>query len=196
MKIFLLLATLLFSFAANAGTATATFAGGCFWCMEADFEKLPGVSAAVSGYTGGKELNPTYEQVSDHLTGHTESVLVTYDPARLSYDQLLDYYWRHVDPFTANAQFCDHGPQYRTAIFYTGEAEKQAALASRETLGKSGKFTKPIVTEIVPAGTFYPAEEYHQDYYRKNPLRYRYYRSGCGRDDRLKELWGPDASTH
>ena len=189
----------LFAFAAVAAdapvkTATASFAGGCFWCMESDFEKLPGVLTVVSGYEGGKEQNPTYEQVSAHETGHAESVEVTYDTAKVSYAQLLDWYWHHIDPLTANAQFCDHGPQYRSVIFYRNEAEQAAALASKQKYEK--QLGKTIVTQIVPASTFWPAEDYHQDYYKKNPLRYNYYRLSCGRDARVKEVWGADAPVH
>ncbi len=180
--------------AAKAATATALFAGGCFWCMESDFEKLPGVTEVVSGYTGGHTANPTYEESSSGKTGHAEAVAVTYDPAKVNYAQLLDYFWHHVDPLTANAQFCDHGSQYRSAVFYGSEQEKQAVLASKAKYEK--QLGKPIVTEIAAAGPFYKAEEYHQDYYRKNPIRYRYYRHGCGRDDRVKEVWGADAPQH
>ncbi len=190
---------MLFALSAHAAdtptkTATASFAGGCFWCMESDFEKLSGVTAAVSGYEGGKETNPTYEQVSAHQTGHAESVQVTYDPGKVSYAQLLDWYWHHVDPLTADAQFCDHGPQYRTVIFYGSEAEHAAALADKQKYEK--QLGKTIYTQIVPAGTFWPAEDYHQDYYKKNPLRYNYYRLSCGRDARVKEVWGADAPQH
>lgn len=167
--------------AADAGTrpATAIFAAGCFWCSEADFEKLPGVLAAESGYTAGHLANPSYEQVSAGGTGHTEAVRVTYDPARVSYAQLLD-------------QFCDFGSQYRSGIYWQSEAERRAATESRDALLKSGRF-REIHTEILAAGTFYPAEAYHQDYYKKNPIRYSYYRNGCRRDERLRELWGKPA---
>ncbi|MFM7275725.1 MAG: peptide-methionine (S)-S-oxide reductase MsrA [Gammaproteobacteria bacterium] len=177
--------------ALRAGTETAIFAGGCFWCVEADFDKVPGVVATTSGYIGGTVPNPTYEQVSGKHTGHAEAVEIRFDPARVSYGQLLAHYWRSIDPTTKDRQFCDVGSPYRSAIFTVGEAQQAAALASREALEKDKPFTQSIVTEIVPATTFYPAEEYHQDYYRKNPLRYRYYRHGCGRDARLEELWGP-----
>ena len=170
-------------------TATAIFAGGCFWCVEADFDKLPGVLATESGYAGGKLKNPTYEQVSAGGTGHAEAVRVTYDPGKVTYEQLLEYFWRHVDPTVKDRQFCDIGNQYRTAIFTANEAQQRAAEASKAALEKSGRFSA-IYTEISPAGTFYPAEEYHQDYYRKNPLRYRFYRASCGRDARVKEVWG------
>lgn len=172
-----------------ATTASAIFAGGCFWCVEADFEKLPGVLGAESGYTGGRTANPTYEQVSAGGTGHAESVRVTYDPAKISYAQLLDYFWHHIDPTVKDRQFCDTGNQYRTAIFYGSEAERAAAEASKAALLKSGQI-KQIYTEIALATRFYPAEEYHQDYYKKNPLRYRYYRATCGRDARVAEVWG------
>ncbi|MGH8455744.1 MAG: peptide-methionine (S)-S-oxide reductase MsrA [Stenotrophobium sp.] len=178
---------------AAPSTAIATFAGGCFWCMQSDFERLPGVIAVTAGYTGGKELNPTYEQVSDHETGHFESVELNYDTRKLSYGQVLDYFWHHVDPLDASGQFCDKGPQYRTAIFYHGEAQHQAALASKAALEKSGKLAGPIVTLILPASKFWSAEDYHQDYYKKNPLRYAYYRHSCGRDARVREVWGADA---
>jgi peptide-methionine (S)-S-oxide reductase len=178
--------------AAPAKLATAIFAGGCFWCVEADFEKLPGVASAESGYTGGQVKNPTYEQVSHGGTGHAESVRVNYDPTKVTYRQLLDYFWHHIDPTVKDRQFCDGGNQYRSAIFYQNEAERQAAEASKAELEKSGRFAH-IYTEIVPASTFYLAEEYHQDYYKKNPLRYNFYRSRCGRDARVAEVWG---STH
>lgn len=165
------------------------FAGGCFWCMESDFEKLNGVVSVVSGYTGGTKLNPTYEEVSRGETGHAESVLVSFDPNLLSYSQLLNYYWYHVDPTVLNRQFCDIGNQYRTAIFYLDEHQKKLTEESKEKLIRSGRF-KRIETQIVAASTFYPAEEYHQDYYKKNPVRYRYYRLRCGRDKRIEELWG------
>jgi peptide-methionine (S)-S-oxide reductase len=178
---------------APAQTATATFAGGCFWCVEADFDKVPGVISTTSGYTGGKVADPTYNQVSSGGTGHAEAVQVVYDPAKVGYETLLDTFWHNIDPLTANAQFCDHGPQYRSAIFYATEAEKRLAEASKAALERSGRFKgRPIVTEIVPASTFYPAEAYHQDYYLKNPVRYHYYRYRCGRDQRLQELWGPE----
>ena len=172
-----------------AGGATAIFAGGCFWCIEADFEKLPGVLAAESGYTGGRTANPSYEQVSAGNTGHTEAIRVSYDPQRLSYPQLLDYFWRHIDPTVRNRQFCDVGTQYRSGIYWQTEDERKIAEASRDALLASGKF-KEIHTEIAAASAFYPAEEYHQDYYKKNPVRYAYYRRGCGRDARLEQIWG------
>jgi peptide-methionine (S)-S-oxide reductase len=169
----------------------ATFAGGCFWCMEAPFDKLPGVVAVTVGYTGGTKSNPTYEQVSAGATGHAESVELKYDPGKIGYAKLLDVFWHNIDPVTPNAQFCDHGNQYRSAIFYHDAEQKRLAEASKAELEKSGRFKQPIVTEIVPASTFWPAEDYHQHYYSKNPLRYKFYRTACGRDRRLEELWGP-----
>ncbi|HEY3569582.1 MAG TPA: peptide-methionine (S)-S-oxide reductase MsrA [Thermoanaerobaculia bacterium] len=169
-------------------TAHATFAGGCFWCMVHPFDQLPGVISVTSGYTGGSRKNPTYEEVSEGTTGHAESVDVVYDPTRISYEKLLDVYWHNVDPFAKNYQFCDHGTQYRTAIFVHDEAQKKLAEASKDALQK--RFKQPIQTEIVPASTFWPAEEYHQDYYKKNPVRYKFYRTSCGRDHRLQEIWG------
>jgi len=174
-------------------TAKATFAGGCFWCVEADFDKVPGVVSTTSGYIGGTVANPTYTQVSSKRTGHAEAVEIAFDPAKVSYEKLLEYFWRTIDPTTKDRQFCDAGSPYRTAIFAHDEAQLKAAQASRAALEKSKPFREPIVTEIVMATTFYPAEDYHQDYYKKNPLRYQYYRSGCGRDARLKELWGKTA---
>ena len=173
----------------SEGMPSAIFGGGCFWCIEADFEKLPGVIEAESGYIGGHVDNPTYEQVSRGGTGHVEVARIYYDPTVVSYAQLLDYYWRHIDPTVRNRQFCDVGPQYRTAIFYNNDEEKAAAIASKTALETSGRFDR-IYTEISRAGTFYRAEEYHQDYYKKNPLRYKFYRKTCGRDARVKELWG------
>jgi peptide-methionine (S)-S-oxide reductase len=170
-------------------TATALFAGGCFWCIEADFEKLPGVIGAESGYTAGTKPNPTYEEVSAGGTGHTEAVRVTYEPGKVSYSQLVEYFWRHIDPTVKDKQFCDSGSQYRSGIYWQNAAERAIAESSREALVSSGKF-KEIHTEIVAATTFYPAEEYHQDYYKKNPIRYAYYRKGCGRDARVQQLWG------
>ena len=166
----------------------ATFAGGCFWCMEPPFERLPGVISVTSGYTGGSQRNPSYEQVSAGGTGHAESVEVRFDPAKISYQRLLEVYWQNVDPLTPNAQFCDHGDQYRTAIFYHDEEQRQLAEASLREVQK--RFRQPVVTQIVPASQFYPAEGYHQDYYKKNPIRYKFYRYNCGRDARLEELWG------
>lgn len=173
----------------STASATAIFAGGCFWCLEADFEKLPGVIAAESGYTASKTPNPTYEQVSSGTTGHAEAVRVTYNTEKLSYPQLVDYFWRHIDPTARDRQFCDIGTQYRTGIYWQNEAERKVAEASRDALLKGGKVSK-IHTEIIAATTFYPAEEYHQDYYKKNPARYTSYRKGCRRDERLLEIWG------
>nr|WP_279615080.1 peptide-methionine (R)-S-oxide reductase MsrB [Desulfospira joergensenii] len=170
-------------------TRTAFFAGGCFWCVESDFEKKEGVIEAVSGYTGGDEMNPTYKQVSMGKTGHLESVKVIYDPSRVSYEDLLDLFWRHIDPTDPSGQFVDKGAQYRSAIFYANDREKHLAEESRQELAASGRFDKPIVTQILPLGPFYPAEEYHQDYYKKNPVRYHWYRSGSGRDRFLKMVW-------
>lgn len=178
---------------APAVTAKATFAGGCFWCVEADFDKLPGVISTTSGYIGGRLANPTYEQVSANLTGHAEAVEIVYDPAKLSYERLLQHFWHNIDPTTKDAQFCDHGSPYRTAIFAHGDTQLRAALASKVALEKDKPFKGAIVTEVVAAGPFYPAEAYHQDYYRKNPVRYKFYRSNCGRDERLKQLWGSKA---
>ncbi|MEQ1438404.1 peptide-methionine (S)-S-oxide reductase MsrA [Fontimonas sp. SYSU GA230001] len=183
--------TLCLSTAARAAESVATFAGGCFWCTESDFEKVPGVISVVSGYTGGRVEHPSYQQVSAGGTGHAEAVEVRFDPALVSYEQLLDIYWHSVDPYTPAAQFCDHGSQYRTAIFVHDDAQRRAAERSRDALQKQFPDRGPIVTEIVAATRFWPAEDYHQDYYRKNPVRYRYYRWSCGRDQRLDELWNP-----
>ena len=169
--------------------ATAIFAGGCFWCLEADFEKLPGVISAESGYTAGRLSHPTYEQVSAGGSGHTEAVRVSYDPRKVNYQHLVDYFWRHIDPTVKDKQFCDSGNQYRSGIYWQNTTEQKVAESSRDALLASGKF-KEIHTEILAATTFYPAEEYHQDYYKKNPLRYSYYRSACGRDKRVEQLWG------
>ncbi|MBX9740837.1 MAG: peptide-methionine (S)-S-oxide reductase MsrA [Beijerinckiaceae bacterium] len=174
--------------------ATAVFAAGCFWCLESDMDKVKGVVSTTSGYAGGKLANPTYQQVSAGRTGHTEVVKVVYDPNIVTYKQLLHVFWRNVDPLTANAQFCDQGSQYRGAIFYGNAEEKKLAEESRAEI--AGRFDKPIVTEIAPAATFYPAEDYHQDYYQKNPVKYKYYRYSCGRDRRLQELWGAEAGGH
>jgi peptide-methionine (S)-S-oxide reductase len=180
----------------SAKTAVATFAGGCFWCVEADFDKVPGVISTISGYTGGTVANPTYEQVSAKRTGHAEVVRIEYDPSRVSYEQLLAYFWRTIDPTTRDRQFCDAGSPYRTAIFANDEGQLQAARASLSALEKSKPFAEPIVTTIERAGPFYPAEDYHQDYYKKNPIRYKYYRTSCGRDARLAQLWGAQAAKH
>lgn len=171
-------------------TAKATFAGGCFWCVEADFDKVPGVLSTTSGYIGGTVANPSYAQVSAKTTGHAEAVEIVFDPARVSYEQLLEKFWRSIDPTTLNRQFCDAGSPYRTAIFTHDAAQLEAARRSLQALEKSKPFKAPIVTQIQPAGSFYVAEEGHQDYHRKNPLRYRYYRNGCGRDAALEALWG------
>ena len=168
----------------------ATFAGGCFWCMEHPFDELEGVVSVTSGYTGGHKKNPTYEEVSSGTTGHAESVQILYDPAKITYAKLLDVFWHNIDPTVQNRQFCDAGTQYRSAIFYHNEEQKRLADESKKALEKSGRFKGPVYTEIVPASEFYPAEEYHQQYYKKNPLRYKFYRYNCGRDERLKELWG------
>jgi peptide methionine sulfoxide reductase msrA/msrB len=173
----------------------ATFAGGCFWCTQADFEKLPGVVKVVSGYAGGHKENPTYKEVSSGTTGHVEAVQVYYDPAKLTYEELLDYFWKHIDPTDSGGQFVDRGPQYRSVIFYHNEEQKRLAEKSKEALEKSGKFSKPIVTEIVKFTNFYEAEEYHQDYYKKNPLRYKFYRYNSGRDQFLEKVWGKDPET-
>jgi peptide-methionine (S)-S-oxide reductase len=173
--------------------AVATFAGGCFWCMEPPFDKLPGVISTTSGYMGGKKRYPTYEEVSAGWTGHTEVVQVAYDPAKVSYDKLLEVFWRNIDPTVKDKQFCDEGSQYRTAIFVHDDAQLKAAEASKAALDKTKPFKDAIVTPIQLAGEFWPAEDYHQDYYLKNPVRYGYYRTGCGRDARLKQLWGADA---
>jgi peptide-methionine (S)-S-oxide reductase len=178
---------------AAAAGETAVFAGGCFWCMEAPFDKLPGVLSVTSGYSGGQVKNPTYEQVSAGGTGHAEAVQVVFDPSKISYIRLLDVFWRNIDPTVTGRQFCDVGSQYRSAIFYHGDEQHRAALQSKAVLEKTKPFKGAVVTEIVAAAEFYPAEEYHQHYYKKNPLRYRYYRNGCGRDRRLKELWGSAA---
>jgi peptide-methionine (S)-S-oxide reductase len=173
-----------------APPAKAYFAGGCFWCMEEVFEKVDGVIAVVSGYMDGTVIDPTYEQVSAGRTGHAESVEVIYDPAKASYQQLLDAFWRNVDPLTSNAQFCDHGSQYRSAVFYGTDEEKRLAEESKRALEQSARFSQPIVTQISKASTFYPAEDYHQDFYKKNPIRYKYYKFNCGRAQRLETLWG------
>lgn len=174
-------------------TATATFAGGCFWCTESDFDKVDGVISTTSGYIGGKTPNPTYDIVSAGNSGHAEAVQVIYDPAKVSYSKLLEYYWRTIDPTTKDRQFCDAGTPYRTAIFVHDEQQRALAEASKQALSNNKPFREPIVTEIVNATTFYPAEDYHQDYYKKNPVRYKFYRSSCGRDARLKQLWGEQA---
>lgn len=176
----------------NAALEKAIFAGGCFWCMEAAFEQLPGVMEVISGYTGGSKPNPTYEEVSSGTTGHLEAVMVLYDPSRISYDELLDVFWRRIDPTDPGGQFADRGPQYRTAIFYLNEDQKQGAEQSKKQLEQSGRFSKPIVTQILMASEFYQAEEYHQDYHEKHPVRYRLYKSHSGRDRFLEKTWGED----
>lgn len=170
----------------------AIFAGGCFWCTESDFDKLPGVIETTSGYIGGTVVNPTYKQVVAGKTGHVEAVKILFDKTVISYSELLEAFWPTIDPVFEDGQFCDIGPQYRSAIFYQNPEQKLLAEASKQALETSGRFDQPIVTEILPATEFYPAEDYHQDYYLKNPLRYNYYRSNCGRDDRLQQLWGTE----
>ena len=174
-------------------TRSAVFAGGCFWCTESDFEKVDGVLGAVSGYTGGRVENPTYKQVSAGGTGHTEAIKVIYDPGKISYRRLLNVFWRHVDPTDAGGQFVDRGDQYRSTIFYDSDEERQMAEASKKALNASARFNRPVVTEILPLGPFYEAEDYHQDYYKRNPLRYKWYRSGSGRDRFLKMTWAGEA---
>jgi peptide-methionine (S)-S-oxide reductase len=181
---------------AGAQLKKAAFAGGCFWCMQPPFDALDGVVATTVGYAGGQTPNPSYEQVSGGTTGHAESIEVVYDPAKVSYDKLLDVFWHNIDPVTPNAQFCDHGNQYRTAIFYEDDEQKQAAEASKKAFENSKALPGPIVTQIVPLTKFYAAEDYHQKYYLKNPIRYKYYRYNCGRDARLKEVWGAASGGH
>ena len=201
MKRLLPFLLLLAAFASRAATdasvppgfKVATFAGGCFWCMEAPYDRVPGVAKTISGYMGGTTPSPSYEQVSSGTTGHAEVVQVVYDPKKVSYDKLLEVYWVNVDPTTRDRQFCDSGTQYRTAIFYHDDEQKRAAEASKAALDKSKPFREPIVTQVVAAGAFTPAEDYHQDFYVKNPVRYNLYRTGCGRDARLKQLWGDKA---
>ncbi len=175
------------------GYARATFAGGCFWCMEPPFDKLDGVKSTISGYIGGDKHNPTYRQVSAGKTGHTEAVEIRYDPSKVTYQKLLDVFWVNIDPLVRDRQFCDGGSQYRSGIFFLNEEQRDLAIASRDAIVDSKRFgSKAIVTEITAASEFYPAEDYHQNYYKKNPVRYKYYRYGCGRDKRLDELWGED----
>jgi peptide-methionine (S)-S-oxide reductase len=174
----------------TSGLETATFAGGCFWCMEPPFDKLDGVISTTSGYTGGHTTNPTYKEVSGGGTGHAESVQIVYDPKKVSYEKLLDVYWHNIDPTSADGQFCDRGNQYRSEIFYNSPEQQRLAEQSKAALEKNKVFKEPVVTSITQATKFYPAEDYHQDYYLKNPLRYKFYRYGCGRDKRLHELWG------
>ena len=180
---------------ARAETAIATFAGGCFWCMQPPFDRLPGVLSTTVGYTGGRTPNPTYEEVSSGTTGHVEAMQVAYDPAQIGYRQLLTVFWHNVDPYSPNGQFCDFGDSYRAAIFVHSSEQKQLAEESRHAIETQAKGGRPVVTAIVAAGPFYPAEEYHQDYYRKNALRYKFYRYRCGRDAMLRDLWG-DAAGH
>jgi len=175
---------------ADGPREVATFAGGCFWCMEPPFDKLDGVVSTVSGYLGGTEENPTYKEVAAGRTGHAETVQITYDPSRVSYSKLLEVFWMQIDPTTPDRQFVDAGRQYRSAIFYQNEEQQRLAEESKKEMENSGRFGAPIVTEIAPAGVFWPAENYHQDYYMKNPLRYKYYRFGSGRDQYLKKIWG------
>jgi peptide-methionine (S)-S-oxide reductase len=175
-------------------TAKAVFAGGCFWCVESDFDKVPGVLSTVSGYTGGRTANPTYEQVSTKDTGHAEVVEIVFDPNKVSYSQLVEHFWRTIDPTTKDQQFCDRGNPYRSAIFALNGDQLKVAQSSKVALEKSKPFKEPIMTEIVLATAFYPAEDYHQDYYLKNPVRYKYYRTSCGRDARLQQLWGKPAT--
>ena len=182
--------------AAPPSRATATFAGGCFWCEETAFVDVPGVISVTSGYTGGTVPNPTYEQVSAGGTGHAESVQVVYDPSKITYEKLLEVFWHNVDPTQPNGQFCDHGNQYRSAIFYADDTQRKAAEESKRKLEEQPRFKGKIATQIVPAGPFYRAEEYHQQFYKKNPLRYQTYRAGCGRDARLKAIWGEAAGGH
>jgi peptide-methionine (S)-S-oxide reductase len=177
-----------------AGLETAIFAGGCFWCMEPPFDALPGVVSTTSGYTGGRTRNPQYMDVSAGGTGHAEAVRIVFDPAKVSYAKLLEVFWRNIDPTVRDRQFCDSGTQYRTGIFTLSPEQKRLAEESRAQLEKTKPFKAPIVTEIIPATEFWAAEEYHQDYYKKNPVRYKFYRSGCGRDARLEELWGRPAA--
>ena len=181
---------------AKGDQAIATFAGGCFWCMEGPFDELDGVLSTTSGYTGGQTVNPTYEEVSAGGTGHAEAVQVVYDPQKISYQELLAVYWPNTDPTTPDAQFCDHGDQYRPEIFYHDDKQRQLAEASKEEIKRTKTFSAPLVTEITQATAFYPAEEYHQDFYRKNPIRYKFYRFTCGRDARLATLWGDEHERH
>jgi len=184
----------------SAGSAPhlekATFAGGCFWCMVPPFEKLDGVAEVISGYTGGRKVNPTYEEVSAGTTGHVEAIEVVYDPAKVTYEKLLDVFWRQINPTDAGGQFVDRGSQYLSVIFYHNEEQKGLAERSKKELEKSGRFDQPIVTEIRPAGPFYPAEEYHQDYWKKNPIRYKFYRFNSGRDQYLAKVWGKEEAMH
>jgi peptide-methionine (S)-S-oxide reductase len=190
MRILSLLCLLLLSLPTHAATSLATFAGGCFWCMEPPFDKLDGVLSTTSGYTDGHKIDPTYKEVSAGTTGHTEAIQIEYDPDIISYEKLLAVFWKNIDPTALDYQFCDHGSQYRSGIFYHDELQKNAAEKSLAELKNTKPFAQDVVTEITAASRFYPAEDYHQDYYQKNPLRYKYYRYACGRDSRLDELWG------
>ena len=181
---------------APAGLEKAAFAGGCFWCMQGPYDNLPGVVSTTVGYTGGEKPNPTYHEVGAGGTGHIESIEIVFDPKKVSYEKLLDVFWHNVDPMNPYGQFCDNGSQYRTAIFFENDEQRAAAEASKKVLAASGVLKTPIVTEILKAGIFWKAEEYHQSYYKKNPIRYKFYRSGCGRDARLKEIWGDAAPGH
>jgi peptide-methionine (S)-S-oxide reductase len=199
------LASLLFGCVALIGNAssdtdksqyqTAIFAGGCFWCMEPPYDNLDGVISTTSGYTGGSKKDPSYKEVSRGVTGHAEAVQIIYDPTRVSYDELLNVFWHNIDPTNANGQFCDWGNQYRSEIFYQDAEQEKLAKQSKSALIESKPFDAPVVTEITQASTFYPAEDYHQDYYQKNPVRYKFYRYGCGRDKQLEELWGKSADS-
>ncbi|MBA3563256.1 MAG: peptide-methionine (S)-S-oxide reductase MsrA [Gammaproteobacteria bacterium] len=173
--------------------ATAIFAGGCFWCMEPPYDKLDGVVSTTSGYTGGNKPDPTYEEVSADETGHFESVQVEFEPDNVSYEELLEVFWHNIDPLDDGGQFCDRGSSYRSAIFYATDEQQRLAEQSKTAIEASGRFEQPIVTQILPAAEFYPAEDYHQNYYEVNPLKYKFYRFRCGRDDRLEELWGDEA---
>lgn len=192
--VFLLPAILLIQTESSAQTELdrATLAGGCFWCMEGPFEKLEGVLEVISGYTGGHKANPTYEEVSSGMTGHLEAVQITFDPSKISYSEILDLFWRQINPTDSGGQFVDRGRQYRTAIFYHNEEQKALAERSKAELNKSGRYKDPIVTEIIKASDFYKAEEYHQDYYKKNSIRYKFYRYRSGRDQYLKKIWGSE----
>jgi len=195
MKILLILLTLL-SFQviakdqADGRYQTATFAGGCFWCMEPPFDKIDGVISTTSGYTAGSKKSPTYKEVSAGITGHTEAIAIVFDPKKVSYQELIDVFWKNIDPYAVDRQFCDAGTQYRSGIYFHDAEQEKLARASLENLKKIKTIDKPIATEIEAASTFYPAEDYHQDYYMKNPIRYKYYRYSCGRDQRLEEIWG------
>ena len=192
--LFVLQSTVVAEPVAETGVETAILAGGCFWCIEADYEKLDGVLGVVSGYTGGEQKNPTYKQVSSGNSGHIEVVEVSFDASRISYAEILDFFWRHIDPTRDDGQFCDRGPQYRPAIFYSGETQHREAQASEKRIAASKPFTEPLKVELIAATKFYPAEDYHQDYYKKNPVRYKFYRYNCGRDARVETLWGKPVS--